>query len=112
MRLPVPPEPVEIKEEARSSREGTVWNIDSLVLWYGNRLPSYLWNEGGWSEIFKAERCNWQCFLKVLSWHKREIIEWVRDGISWKELINKLEDFTEGTVFRFLSGRQNRRGDI
>jgi len=111
MRLPVPPEPVELKREAKAQKKGTNWNMDSLVLWYGNRLPSYLWNEGGWSETFKRERCNWQCFLKVLSWHKRELIEWARDGIGWDELINKIEDFTGDVIFRFLSGRQNRRGD-
>jgi hypothetical protein len=99
MKIPVPPEPVELKREAKAQKKGTDWNMDSLVLWSGNRLPSYLWNEGEWDEIFKREGCDWQCFLKVLSWHKREIIEWARDGISWGELINKIEDFTEGPLF-------------
>jgi len=107
IKLPIPPEPVELKREAKARKKGTDWKMDSLVLWSRNRLPSYLWNEGGWSEIFKREGCNWQCFLKVLSWQKREIIEWVRDGVSWEELIHKIEDFTEESVFKFLSEERN-----
>ncbi|HUV02327.1 MAG TPA: hypothetical protein VMW67_02595 [Desulfobacteria bacterium] len=103
MRLPVPPEPVELKKEARR-------NLYSLKLTH--KLPSYLWKEGGWSENFKREGCNWQCFLRFHSRVGQEVDEWIIGDISWKELINKLEDFTEGIIFRFLSSRQNRRGDI
>ena len=102
MKLPVPPEPVELKREAERNR---------YAFKAKHKLPSYLWKEEGWSEIFKKEGCNWQCFLKVYSWVGRDVDKWFMDEISWNELISKIENFTEDDIFEFLSDRQNRRGD-
>lgn len=90
MKLPVPSEPVKLKREARRNPYGLKLN---------HKLQSYLWKEGQWSEIFKREECNWPCFLKVYSWLGKEVDDWVMDEISWKDLINKFENFTQEYLF-------------
>jgi hypothetical protein len=74
MNLNIPPEPLMLKKQS-TEQKGRKWDIDSLVLWFGNRLPTYLWNDAGWSKPLKAEGYNWQSFLKILSLHKKEMIK-------------------------------------
>ena len=83
MSLSRPPEPLTFKKQSNEQINEKNWKLDSLFLWFGNRLPSYLWNEGGWSKPLKKEGFNWQSFLKVLSLHKKDMIQWSRNGITW-----------------------------
>ena len=75
MRLAIPPEPKILKKQFMEQIKGIEFKIDSLTLWFGNRLPSYLWKNGGWAKPLKAEGYNWQSFLKILSLHKKEMIQ-------------------------------------
>jgi len=90
MKLTIPPEPEILKKQFIEQKKEIGMKIDSLTLWFGNRLPSYLWKNGGWSKPLKEEGYNWQSFLKILSLHKKEMIRWSRNALSWKEFLLKL----------------------
>ena len=101
MKLTIPPEPVLLKENSNNQNEKK-WDMDSLALWFGNKLPSYLWKEGGWSKPLKASGYNWQSFLKILSLHKKDMIRWSRNAISWRDLLLKIEETVKDPVFKKL----------
>ncbi|WP_048095842.1 hypothetical protein [Archaeoglobus fulgidus] len=104
VELITPPEPSELKNEAKMRRESTDWNIDSLVAWYGNRLPKYLWSH--WKEPLRKEGYTWQSFLKVLSLNKKDIIGWLRDQEEWEELIDQIRrTLTTPWIKKLVVGR-------
>ena len=110
MNLSIPPEPLTLKKQSKQQK-GKEWDIDSLVLWFGNRLPTYLWNDAGWSAPLKAEGYNWQSFLKILSLHKKEMIRWSRNSLSWKEFLMKLQDTIKDPVFKAIL-LQHKKGEV
>lgn len=92
MKLPDAPEPQWLKEKAKMQRkEDPEWDSDSLVIWYANRLPSYLWTECGWGRALKAEGFWWRGFPEVLSIWKTDFIKWARKQQSWDALIRTLK---------------------
>ena len=99
MNFSTPPEPLEFKKQTNNQYENN-WKIDSLLIWFGNRLPSYLWKEGGWSTPLKEEGFNWQSFLKVLSLHKKDMIQWSRNSITWNELLIKIQETIQDPLFK------------
>ncbi len=101
MKLTIPPEPTILKDQAKGTPEQK-WDIDTLSMWFGNRLPSYLWKESGWSKPLKLEGYTWQSFLKILSLHKKEIICWSRNALPWKEFLNKLQETITDPVIKNL----------
>lgn len=100
MKLSIPPEPDILKEQLMRHKEGFESKIDSLTLWFGNRLPSYLWKDGGWSKPLKAEGYSWQSFLKIFSLHKKEMIRWSKDSLSWKDFLLTVQDTIKDPVFK------------
>ena len=100
MHLSIPPEPKLFKKQAKEQKQNKEWDIDSIFLWFGNKLPSYLWKDGGWSKPLKEEGYDWQSFLKVLSLHKKEMISWSWNSISWKDFLNKLIETLKDPVFK------------
>ncbi len=101
MKLTIPPEPTILKDRAKGPAERK-WDIDTLSMWFGNRLPSYLWKEGGWAKPLKLEGYTWQSFLKILSLHKKEIIRWSRNSLSWKEFLSKVQETITDPVIKKL----------
>ena len=99
MDLVIPPEQLTLKQQS-NKEENKKLDIDSLTIWFGNKLPSYLWGLGGWSRPLKSVRYNWQTFLKIPSLHKKEMIKWSRKKISWKEFLLKLEEKIKYSVFK------------
>jgi len=102
MKLTIPPEPEMLKRQFMEQKKEIGMKIDSLTLWFGNRLPSYLWKNGGWSKPLKAEGYNWQSFLKILSLHKKEMIRWSRDALSWREFLLKIQETIRDPVIKKL----------
>jgi hypothetical protein len=100
MKLAIPPEPAIIKKQISEKKENIEMKIETLTLWFGNKLPSYLWKDGGWSKPLKEEGYDWQSFLKVLSLHKKEMISWSWNTLSWKEFLNKLIETLKDPVFK------------
>ena len=98
MHLPVPKEPVEIKELIRSVRKrvGGIDDIDSdsLAVWSFNRLPKYLWE--CWKDKLKERGITWQKFLRILKLRTMDIIEWgLYDRLRWSELVKRIEHTIE-----------------
>jgi hypothetical protein len=103
MKLTIPPEPKILKEQFIEQKKEIGLKIDSLTFWFGNRLPSYLWKNGGWSKPLKAEGYNWQSFLKILSLHKKEMIKWSRDTLAWKDFLIKIQDTLKDPIFKKIT---------
>ena len=101
MKLAIPPEPIMLKQQSNEHQKKT-WDIDNLLLWFGNRLPSYLWNDGGWSQPLKAEGYTWQSFLKILSLHKKEMIRWSRNALTWNDFLVKIQETIKDPVFKTI----------
>ena len=100
MEFRIPPEPTILKKQSNETDKGKKWDFDTLAVWFGNKIPSYLWKEGGWSSQLKSMGYNWQSFLKILSLHKKEMIKWSRNKLSWKELLSKIEETIRDPVFK------------
>jgi len=98
MGLPVPREPIEIKEFVKVVRRrltvsGSSSDVDydSLAVWSFNRLPKYLWEQ--WKTDLKSRGITWQKFLRILKLHTIDMIEWaLRDSLSWNELVKRIEN--------------------
>jgi len=100
MKLSIPPEPDILKQQFKDQKRNIELKIDSLTIWFGNKLPSYLWNDGGWAKPMKAEGYNWQSFLKILSLHKKDMIKWSWDTLSWKDFLLKIQKTIRDPVFK------------
>ena len=100
MKLSIPPEPKMLKEQFMKQKKNIELKIDSLTIWFGNKLPSYLWREGGWSKPLKAMGYNWQSFLKILSLHKKDMIKWSWDTLSWRDFLLKVQETIKDPVFK------------
>ena len=102
INLTVPPEPKDVKEFIKGFRqrveevEGSQdyeW-MDSLAVWYGNKLPRYLWSS--WKDKLIPLGYNWQKFLRVMRLHTQDVILWsIYDKTSWEELVSKIIDSIE-----------------
>jgi len=104
MKLLIPPEPEILKKQFIKQMRELELKFDSLTLWFGNKLPSYIWKDGGWSKPLKAEGYNWQSFLKVLSLHKIDMIKWSKNSLTWKDLLLRIQDTISDPVFKKILG--------
>ena len=102
MAFTIPPEPTTLKKLIHDQKKDIGGKIDSLSLWFGNRLPSYLWKDGGWSKKLKEEGYNWQGFLKIFSLHKKDMIRWCGGSLTWKELLMQLQDTIKDPLIKKL----------
>lgn len=101
------PEPIALKTQAVQQRyQDPGWDSDSLRAWYGNELPSYLWTECGWGSFLKHQGLTWQEFLECLSAWRDDICQWLRNELSWEELIADIKQ----TVARFKPWLDARHG--
>jgi hypothetical protein len=104
MKLIIPPEPEILKKQFKKQMKDLELKFDSLTLWFGNKLPSYIWKDGGWSKPLKAEGYNWQSFLKILSLHKIDMIKWSKNSLSWNELLLRIQDTIKDPIFKKILG--------
>lgn len=88
-----PPEPNQIKRAMGALMNGIpdeAWDWQSLAVWYGNKLPQYLWTEQNWKTKLTKSGWRWQSFLRLLSTHTPSIIRWVTNELSWSELLTAI----------------------
>ena len=102
MLFTIPPEPQQLKKQFQMQKKTFSSSIDALSVWFGNKLPSYLWKDAGWSKTLKEEGYNWQGFLKILSLHKKEMIWWCTNTISWKDFLLQLQETITDPVIKKL----------
>ena len=111
MTIKVPPEPVDIKNAMKRLMEemmGEPWDWQSLAVWYGNKLPQYLWTIQGWKKGLSKIGWSWQSFLSLLSKHTHEMIRWATEEVSWSDLISVIEtDLNSPTISKiYLTPRE------
>jgi len=102
MKWTIPPEPTALKKQFQNQKKEIGLKFDSLTLWFGNKLPSYLWKEGGWSIALKEQGYNWQGFLKIISLHKKDLIRWSAGSMTWKEFLDQLQDTISDPLIKKL----------
>lgn len=91
LQFPDAPEPIALKGQAiEQRRKDPTWDSDSLLAWFGNKLPSYFWTDCGWGHILKREGLTWPDFLECLSAWKIDIIQWLRNELAWEDLVADL----------------------
>jgi len=91
--LPIPPEPVHIKKQISdiySHLRVSSMEDKSLLVWFGNPIPSYLWSKSGWGRVLRPCGLTWQMFLKICSLHTQDMIKWVEGDMAWDELIERI----------------------
>ncbi|MDP3974050.1 MAG: hypothetical protein Q8P92_04425 [Candidatus Daviesbacteria bacterium] len=105
MNITSPQEPKEVKEwikmlaQEASGQDEINW--DSLNVWYGNKLPKYLWDE--WKVELSPSGFNWQKFLKLMSFRTDQIILWSYNEIPWENLVKEIQELIYGPLGQRLS---------
>jgi len=93
MNLSIPPEPTDLKrllKEFMTKITSENWDVGSFIVWFGNKLPAYLWTKCNWKSTLMREGWTWQSFLKFLSRRTDDIIKWVNGELSWEQLVNRI----------------------
>lgn len=101
----MPKEPREVKEwiktvQGFNGSDPSV-NWDSLNVWYGNKLPKYLWEQ--WKDVLKPAGFTWQKFLRLLGRRTDAILLWYKGAYSWSEFINETKELIEGPLGKDIS---------
>ena len=100
MDLFTPKEPAEVKawilhvEKMTDSSSGINW--DTLNVWYGNKLPKYLWDQ--WKDVLKPAGFTWQSFLKLLSRRTDAVLMWYKGAYTWERFIKETIDLMSGPL--------------
>jgi hypothetical protein len=105
-KLPIPPEPVEVKKyilEAKSmlGKESDI-DWEPLAAWAGNKIPSYLWKDCKWKNILKAEGFTWQSFLRLLKYRTEDMILWMNGHITWVKFVEVFKKSINGPLGQSL----------
>lgn len=98
LSLPIPEEPRDLKDFLKKQRSSISSvndvDLDSLIVWYMNRFPSYLWSF--WRDHLVSYGYTWQKFVRVLKYATNDIISWaLYDEINWNELISRITRLLE-----------------
>ena len=98
--LSIPPEPMEIKMQIHEDMKhlGSEYNSinsDPLALWYGNKIPSYLWKTCGWRNVLGNKGYTWQKFLKKMKYRTEDALLWIKGNSTWEEFTKKILDSLE-----------------
>lgn len=106
-----------IKELSKVLGKGEGRGGSRGVLIY-NKLPQYIWSV--WGDDLKKQGITWREFLGILSKNSNLVAEWaISEGISWDELLGKLEESLvsyskagverrQMTLDRFITGGSRR----
>ena len=109
MELFTPKEPAEVKawilhvERMTDSSPGINW--DTLNVWYGNKLPKYLWDQ--WKDILKPAGFSWQSFLKLLSRRTDAVLMWYKGVYTWEQFIEETKKLVSGPLGQDLLKNKN-----
>lgn len=100
MGINIPKEPLEIKKQVLELRNrmgpGTEIDYNSLAVWYGNRVPQYLWSV--WKSELTKKGFTWQKFLRLLKYRTDDAFLWVAGRMPWKAFVKKVIESIEGPL--------------
>ncbi|RLE68301.1 MAG: hypothetical protein DRJ34_03295 [Thermoprotei archaeon] len=91
-------EPINIKNHMRRMME---ISGGKTAIWFGNRLPSYLWKKCRWGGVLKKREWSWQKFLKLISKENEYIVKWVHGELEWNKFLEILNKDIEDEERRF-----------
>ncbi len=103
-KLIIPPESAELKKEVkhlRDSMAGPGVNWDPLAVWYGNKIPKYLW--GYWKDELKPQGFTWQKFLKLLRHRTDGAVMWFHGSLPWNDFVRQIIELVEGPLGETIS---------
>lgn len=111
IKLTTPEEPQEVKK-FMMSLETTGFNgpdieWDPLIVWYGNRLPKYLWDQ--WKDKLKPAGFTWQKFMRLLHYRTDISVLWYKGKLPWQEFVKGIKDLIEGPIGEGLVASQKPR---
>ncbi len=88
-KLSIPPEPKDIKEMI--AQISTLQGKNAFgMLWYGNRIASYLWSY--WGSKLSSRGMRWQDFLHALREWRDDFIRWLEGETTWEALMEKITE--------------------
>ncbi|GGP21751.1 hypothetical protein GCM10007981_14830 [Thermocladium modestius] len=82
------PEPMDIKEDI-SKRIRLCGDDDvciKMAVWFGNRLPAYLWSH--LKDQLTGKGVSWQGMLSVFSNHVQNAARWAMGQAAWEDFID------------------------
>lgn len=107
MSLKAPEEPVEVKRQIleAKARLGSSADIDwdSLAVWFGNRVPSYLWKH--WKEGLEEKGFTWQRFLRVMRYRTDDALLWAEGKMPWEAFVGRVVESLEGPLGEMVKRR-------
>ena len=114
MILIIPPEPSELRawmqSLKRSQLKDSSANWDTYVIWAGNKLPKYLWDN--WKCDLKPLGINWQKFMRILH-HRTDVgVMWYQETLPWSDFIQKIGELIEGPIGKEASGLSVTGGSV
>ena len=117
MNLSIPKEPNELKQWMQEMRSNYMAGLgtggDRSVVWFGNKLPQYLWD--AWKKTLKPQGFTWPKFMRLLC-HRTDIsVLWSKGLLPWDEFVRKVVTLIEGPLGTELAadtsfGRKKPKG--
>jgi hypothetical protein len=105
--LIIPPEPPEVKKYILDVRErlgpGGDIDWDSLAVWAGNRVQSYLWR--CWKDTLERKGFTWQRFLRLMKYATGDAVLWISGKMVWENFVNKVLERLEGPLAEMIINR-------
>ncbi len=105
--LKIPPESQELRAEVKRLRDlmagpGVKW--DPLAVWYGNKIPKYLW--GQWKDELKQRGFTWQTFLKLLRYRTDGAVLWFLGKQDWETFVRQTIELIKGPLGERVSKKR------
>jgi len=102
--LIIPPEPPGVKKYVLDMRGhpglGDIINSDSLAVWAGNRVQSYLWRH--WKDTLERKGFTWQRFLRLMKYTTGDAVLWISGKIFWEDYVKKVLERLEGPLAEMI----------
>jgi len=110
LNLYTPKEPKEIKkwiQNQSQQRDSSEIDWASLNVWFGNKLPRFLWKE--WQGELKPVGFNWQKFLKLLKYRTDAIILWSQGKLKWENLIKEIQKLINNPLGENIKNSRSKK---
>jgi hypothetical protein len=76
-------------------------------VWYGNKIPKYLWNH--WKAELKPRGFTWQIFLKLLRHRTDGAVLWFYGKLDWETFARQTIDLINGPLGERMSREREQR---
>ncbi len=98
------PEPEEAKnlelamwvEIGRIRLIGTNIDLDSEVIWRGDKLVDYLWRS--WKKDLEQRKFSKRQFQQLMRYTTDDVLLWAYDRICWSELLERIMSLINGDL--------------